>query len=251
MPQKFQTTFIPNKPTPTVSNKPVSLRRGGSNIFLYTSIIIFVVSVAAAAWSYLAIQVQERNIEELQANIARLASEFDQGTLNEMQRLNNRLNFGSEILDSHVAASIFFDWLQVHTLKFISFNSFDIERTSDGGRYLMNARGEAQSFASIVALSDRFSLDPNVNDLFFSSVEPNPETGLIDFVLEGSIDSQLFLFSKGLSIKNEIDPSLLPGNSRPASTTNEAEEEAANTNNAEEDADQGVDQGDEVNETTQ
>jgi hypothetical protein len=192
MEPKFKTSFIPKKP---ISAQSSSSRKGVGFLTLISSVIFVGTSLFAAGVFMYKLTVEQR-IEAQIKTLEKVRQSFEPNFISQATRLNRRIVAANKILDSHLSPSSIFELLETFTLKTISFSSFQFEDSVDG-KVIVSARGEGDSFASVVLQSDEFGNSGYMRDVLFSGLEPNQQ-GNVDFTFEATLDPQLILYRKSL-----------------------------------------------------
>lgn len=199
MEERVKTSFIPKAslsaeriPTPTGS--PVAL------VNLITGIIL-VLAILTAGGLFLFEQFTIQNIASKQTSLERSRAAFEPATIKELVRLDKRLETGQNLLGSHVALSKLFDELEKKVLATVRFNDFSFDSTN-GGRVLMTAKGEAQTYNAIATQSGDFSKSDIITDPIFSRVNIGP-SGAINFNFSAVIDPSRVRYSPSTATINQ------------------------------------------------
>lgn len=179
MESEFKTSFIPKKPI--VEEKYERPRSVGLLSFLGT--VVFVASLVSAGAVYfykvsLASQVKSKG------NMLKTAEErFDSNLVEEMQKLDKRINGSREILSSHVIISPIFKVLQEFTLRSISFTKFTYTFDPIENRVNVEMSGKATGYDAIALQSDAFATNRYIKDPIFSNLNLDDKNRItFDFV---------------------------------------------------------------------
>jgi len=169
-----QSTFIPHEAvTPTTSN-----RGGGSSglseLALLVSIILFIVSAALGAGVFLYSQyLQSSNSSKLdQLNSAEAA--FDPSLVQQLTRLDTRMNAAQSLLTAHLAPSQLFTMLEASTVQDISFTSLTYDATNPQ-QIALTMTGVAGSVNSIALQAQVFSQSGVITNPIFSNIDAEPD----------------------------------------------------------------------------
>jgi len=203
----FNTSFIPKKPIQTQVGKVGSARKDGINFFMLIAVILFLASLLLTAGVFAYKLTVQGSIESQIRTLEKAQQAFDPKFVVKASRLNSRIINANDILNSHLAPSEIFDLLEEFTLQTVTFSSFKFEDGEDGTIKIL-ASGEGDSFRSIVLQSDKFGESGYLRDVLFSGLEPT-EFNNIAFSFEASLDPQLILYRKSLSlieIEAEAEP---------------------------------------------
>jgi hypothetical protein len=117
--------------------------------------------------------------------------------IEDLIRLDNRLNAGRKILERHVAPSAIFAFLSTQTLERVRFTSFDYS-AGDSGEALLELTGETDTFSTIALQSDQFGGSKALRDVIFSDIIISAETGRVTFSVSAKADSSLLSFTNNL-----------------------------------------------------
>jgi hypothetical protein len=210
---KMQTSFIPKKPI--VESRPAG---SGVSLFLLLSIIIFIVTVAAAfgVWLWQASLVTQ--IEKDKQDLLTAKSKYEEGSINDLIRLDNRINISKNLLNSHLAVSPVFALLENNVLKFVRLKSMKFSYAGKD-KVTINLSGIASSYDVLSKQSDAFGnakLDSVISRPVISDFNPLAEGG-ISFNFSASI------FSKLITVAEINQDTLAPimDNLNNATTTNQ------------------------------
>jgi len=196
MAQQFGTTsFIPKKPT-----TPVAQRRRGTviNIFFLIALIIFLSTVSVAVGVFLYQKVVTQNLEKKSNQLAEAREAFEPALIEDLATMDNRIQAAQEVLNSHLALSAFFEFLEQSTLKSVQFDDFTYTAMPSGG-ISIGMRGRGQSFSSVALQSDIFGKDPFIRNPLFSNLDID-EQGNVIFDFAAALDPAL------ISYRNLMDP---------------------------------------------
>jgi hypothetical protein len=206
---KFNTSFIPKKQVATPQSKPLS-RKKGPSLFSIIGLFIFLGSIIALAgvygWKYQTENVIDSQIQQLEA----ARSEFNEQTIKEATRLNERIIAVEDLLSNHVAPSNIFSILENITLQSVRYNSLSYT-TGEDGEIKISGTGSAvapnsqqSGFESVVLQSDEFGKTGNFRDVLFSGVQTTQDGTSVSFTLDASIEEELMLF-KNRKVNNFED----------------------------------------------
>jgi hypothetical protein len=189
MESKISTSFIPKKVLNTAPK-----RDKGSNIgivFLIT-LIIFISVIALAVSAFLYQQFLVQDINRKKSSLERARAAFDPNLIQELSRLDDRIQASNSILDNHQIVSSLFDLLENITLKSISFDNFSY-KTDEAGRVSIVMDGRASNFSSVALQSDVFSDSKFIEEPIFSNLNLDNKGNVI-FNFAAFINPQLVLY---------------------------------------------------------
>jgi hypothetical protein len=204
MEQNFQTSFIPKKSMmveeqTTSSKKPIGF-------LMIISIFVFLTVMLASGGLYLYRGMLQKNISDMDANLALAKERFEPATINRLQVLGKRLESSNIILSKHIAISPIFNTLQKLTLKTIRYSKFGYEFGNEkDSRILVKMSGQAIGYRSIALQADLFTKDKNLIDPTFSNLSLD-DKGNVLFDLEFSVDPSFVDYKQILLSEGEVSP---------------------------------------------
>lgn len=186
MDTKFQTSFIPKKPV-IISGANV----GGAKSFSLISFIgtfIFIVTLVASAGVFAYKNYITNSLENKRQELAQAKSSLDITLVKDLIALDARFNALRQLLNSHVAPSRFFSALESVTLRNIRFNT--LKYTTDTNGTKIDMTGQARSYASLAAQSDKFAeIKEKVSTALFSGLDVD-DKGNVKFNLSAMVVPQ-------------------------------------------------------------
>lgn len=196
MEPKFKTSFIPKKPVATPGPSSASNRLAGINFFTLLATVIFLAAILFAAGLFMYKLTIEQRIEAQLATLDKVRQSFEPNFIAQATRLNSRIEAAESILESHIAPSAIFEILEESTLQTVALSSF-VFRDNVEGQVVVEAKGEGDSFRSIVLQSDEYGRSGYMRDVLFGGLAPN-ERGNVNFTFEAVIDPRLVLYQRNL-----------------------------------------------------
>src|SRR3989344_44059 len=201
MDNQFQTSFIPKKPLVSIREPSSSSR---ISLFSTIAVVIFIVFLASAAGVYLWKRYLLGEIKNMSASVTKARAALEPSLVNDLVRLNNRIEGSKALLKGHVALSPFFSLLETLTLQSLRFTSFGF--SVNGEKVVVTMSGAARSFATIALQSDVFGRNNKyIHDPLFSDLNLD-KSGNVIFKFTATIDPSLVSYEK--SIADEVAPSL-------------------------------------------
>ncbi len=205
MDQKTHTSFIPKKSLATASQSQRTEIAGAKSsigiVFLIT-LIIFIGVLALAIGVFLYQQFLLQNIEKKSASLYRARAAFEPALIEEIGRLDIRMNSAQEILDNHKALSIFFDLLETSTLVSLQFQDL-VYKVDEVGKINVSMSGSASSFSSVALQSDIFGENKFIQEPIFSNLNLDNK-GNVVFDFSAFIDPRLLSYSDSVLQGNSI-----------------------------------------------
>lgn len=192
---KFTTSFIPKKPIESVG-KGGRIKRSSNNLFMIIAMFVFVVALVATAGVFLYEIKLKGDIEDQKINLAQAAKELDREFIDEAVRLNERIKGVEELLDNHLSPSQIFAILEEKTVQTVRFKDLNFNFNGDGD-LVLDGKGVAASFESIIQQSDEYGDKGYLRDVLFSSLQ-NEEGGLVSFSFNSTVNPELILYLNAL-----------------------------------------------------
>ena len=179
METKFQSSFIP---------KPY-----GSNLFFLLAFLILIASLVGAGVVYLYDKKLDNQIAQAKNDLDLARKSFDQNTVKEFSRLNDKINVSETLLKQHTAPSVLFKVIGDTTLKNVRFSNFRYANAG-GDKVSVSMSGQAVSYEAVALQASAFT-NPKLRNVFRSPIFSDP-----DLTAEGRA---VFSFTTG------VDPNLL------------------------------------------
>ncbi len=195
MESKIQSSFIPKKPITSGKVRPQHNFQGGIIFFLSLFLLLGVVAVSAGLFFYKGFL--EQNITRKDKELQTARASFAPAQLNELKRLDLRINTAQDLLNKHNAPTLLFDLLEELTLKTVQFRDLKYLILPDG-RSSISMTGEARSFASVALQSDAFNKERSIEEPIFSNLDVNQNGNAL-------FDVSAFVGSDSMSYRRYIE----------------------------------------------
>ena len=201
MEPKFRTSFIPKKALATASN--IQKKRGGFlGTIMLLALIIALGAVILSVGAFLYQQILEVNITRKSETLERARAAFEPTLIEELVRIDSRIESAETILYQHITPSVLFESLEDLTLKSVQFQDFSLTRVSDD-RISISMKGVANNFRGVALQADVFGKSKLIREPIFSNLNLNQE-GKAVFSLSAFIDPAFINFvsrvdSKGVN----------------------------------------------------
>ncbi|HEY4489183.1 MAG TPA: hypothetical protein VJA87_01740 [Candidatus Paceibacterota bacterium] len=180
------TSFVPKQPAPQ-TRRP----SGGHNLFLVAAVFIFGLSIIAAIGTFAYDRYLSHALEVKAAELADAQRQVNEEQVEEFVRLRDRLTYGRDLLDSHVALSQVFDVLEAQTLLSVRFSSLDLT-VADDKTAQIEIEGVARNFNALAAQSNAFAAEKGIRRAIFSGIVVN-DNNTVSFRLTADLDSRLLI----------------------------------------------------------
>lgn len=131
---------------------------------------------------------------ELQVKAEELATAqraVDEDQVEDFVRLRDRLTYGRDLLDNHVALSQVFDVLEKQTLVSVRFSSLELT-VADDHTAQIEIEGTARNFNALAAQSNAFASEKGIRRAIFSGIVVNANN-TVNFRLTADLDPRLVI----------------------------------------------------------
>jgi Tfp pilus assembly protein PilV len=208
MDNKFQTSFIPQRPIVTESGSKSS----GINLLLLISVIVFVVSVLSMVGFYLWQKSLKSQIKTQSDQLVELQRQTEKNTINSLISLDDLLKTSDELLKKHVAISPLFQFLQSNTITDVRFKNFSFSY-GELNKISVKMSGVAKDFNTIAAQTEAFNkaMKKGIVNPIFSDFSPQAD-GTVSFNFSADLDPALINY---YSLKGGSDDNNSTTNSTP------------------------------------
>jgi hypothetical protein len=188
-------SFIPKKSLETVSARPSGK---GTGLFLLIAILIFMASVIAAGAVFAYEKLLTQSITSKSNSLSLNQKAYDPGVIQELSRMDSRINEAKKLLASHIAPSAIFAFLSQQTLEKVQFNAYDYALSPDGSAKI-TLSGIADSFSTVALQSDQFGASKILKEVVFSGVTVDATSGKVNFSVNAVIDPSLIVYSNAIT----------------------------------------------------
>lgn len=211
METKFQSSFIPKKSF----GSPATGSSSGA-IGFFTSVAVVVFLIVAALWAGVFIwgKTVKAEILEMEGDLVAAREAFNPALVQELTRLDNRIESAKKLLAAHLAVSAVFDLLEKSTLLNVSYGDFDFSVGSSGEIKVL-LEGQAKSFNSVALQSDSFAGEKFIKNPIFSDVNLD-DSGNVLFTFVATLDPALLSY-KGNLLESFLEPGTVSGLDRDGS----------------------------------
>ena len=218
MDPRFQSSFIPKKPI-TAGVKP----KGASvNLLSLISIIVFIAVVAGAVGVFFYQNYLNGSIVSDKQSLDLAQGQFDIATINDIIRLDSRINVAgggqNSLLTKHIAVSNLFAALQSATVQTVRFVNFNFS-AANGNALALNLSGSAQSFSDVALQSSSFNRTPYFKNISVSNLSVD-QTGAVTFNMTMTVDPSLLVYAPPAGLMSNTVGSSTPAVSATTSPSN-------------------------------
>lgn len=212
MDPQVSNSFIPKKNLETASARPAGK---GTGLLLLLAVLIFVASLVAAGSVFAYQGLLKQSIANKSASLKLNEKAYDPGVIQELIRVDTRLNEAKSLLDKHIAPSAIFAFLAQQTLEKVQFVNFSYNVSQDGSSKI-TLNGLADSFSTVALQSDQLGASKILKNVVFSGVTVDAASGKVGFSVSADVASSLTLYSNALTTNPAIP---IEENSTPIETT--------------------------------
>lgn len=168
-------------------------RRGPINLLSLISTVVIIVVIAGAVAVFLYQNYLNSAIASDKQSLNLTQGEFDPATINEIIRLDSRLNTAGALLSNHVALSNIFTTLENSTLQTVRFNDFNFS-TGDQNAMTLTMKGEAQSFSDVALQSAALNRSSYFSNLVTGDLTVE-QSGLVSFSMTMKVNPSLVAYA--------------------------------------------------------
>ena len=195
MDPQVSSSFIPKKTMESAVTRPSGRSTG---LLLLLAVLIFVASLVAAGGVFAYKGLLKQSIASKSNSLTLNQKAYDPGVIQELTRVDTRINEANILLDKHIAPSAIFGFLSQQTLEKVQFVNFTYDAGGTDGSSKISLNGLADSFSTVALQSDQFGASKALKDIIFSGVNSDT-TGKINFSVSATIVPSLISYSNALS----------------------------------------------------
>ncbi len=191
--QDFQSSsFIPEETEPTSGGGEGG---SGSSLLSVMAVTLTVAVGLAAAGSFLYKQYSQSQLESKKQELEQAKADFDQGLIDELERLSNRIDTAETILNEHVAYTPVFDMVEEATLAGVQFTSMEVTRSNqsrgnqsdnESSDVTVLMQGVGGSYAAVALQSEALAEHEDITNPILSEFGLG-EGGDVNFSVEFSV----------------------------------------------------------------
>jgi len=196
-----RTSFIPKK-TLDPGTRPAA--RAGAGILFFLAFVIFLGSTVLAGGAFAYDKYLAQSISSKSDQLTKARAAFEPATIQYLQRLDDRLIFGKQILSSHVAPSNIFSLLSASTLATVAYSKLNYDLGPDG-KAILSLEGTTKTFSEVALQSDEFNKQRPLHDVIFSNFNVQ-ENGTVVFAVNAAIDPGFLLYRNVLDGTSAVQP---------------------------------------------
>lgn len=182
-------TFIPRQ---TVIAQATGARHARVSVFFSLSAAAFALSLLAAASVFFYQKILANRLVKMNNGLVAARAAFEPSFIEELQRMDIRLESAKSLLAQHRAISPLFALLERETLATVRFTKFSFSEALEGGVRLALG-GEAVSFNAVALQSDVFSKNGSFLNPVFSDFDVD-KSGTVHFSFTATVAPEFALY---------------------------------------------------------
>lgn len=169
--------------------------RSTSSIGLFSLLatVLFIVTIALSGGVFFYQRILNQQIDTSKASLDRARGAFEPDIINQIIRLDTRIETGKKLLASHLAVTPFFDFLSSVTLKSVRFKDFNFSYIGPD-KIVVLMKGQATSYAAVALEADLLSSQKKLSNTIISDLALDPQ-GTVSFSVSTVLDPSLVSFS--------------------------------------------------------
>ena len=189
------TSFIPKRPLGETA-------RGSASGFLFlVSLLIFIASIVAGGGAFGYGVLLNQQVASKSASLANAQGAFDPPAIQDLLRVDARIQNARRVMDKHTAPSALFAFLSQNTLATVQFTAMNYAISADGSASL-TLDGQAKTFSDVALQSDAFGGGKILKDVIFSSI--NVAQNGVTFTVKATVSPSFLLYKSTLA--NQTTP---------------------------------------------
>lgn len=193
MDPRFQTSFIPKKPITPATARPTST----VSLFSLLATVLFIVVLALSAGVFFYQNKLQKDIAVDKTSLDRAKGAFEPEVINQIIRLDTRIESAKTILASHLAVTPIFNLLSNATLKTVRFRDFSFSYIAPD-KISINMKGQATGYSAVALESDTLNTQKALKNTMLSEMALEP-LGTVSFNVSTTLDPSLVSYPNSIS----------------------------------------------------
>lgn len=219
MEPKFQTSFIPKRPTAGLGSGGSSMPfiqkkqpKQASSIFMMLGVTLFVLSIISVGLAYGWKEYSYNQQDELKRDLANREKQFNIELIDQLKKVNVQIDKARELLRSHAAVSTIFSVLSQLTAEKVRFSSLDVTGPkAQGDGITISLKGSGTDLMTVAFQSDVLSSLQNygLRKVIKNPVIADPEinaNGTVSFRFDAVVDPGSILYEKSIIGTSSSEP---------------------------------------------
>jgi len=195
----IKSSFIPSDASVPTSTRGVTTT-SLSDLLILLGIVFLVASIALAAGVFLYLQYLQTSSASKREQLERARAAFEPALIQELTRLDDRMQAADVILRGHIAPSIFFHLLEQLTLQTVSYQTLEFSAADDQSMQV-SFTGSAVSVNSIALQADYIGKSGIITSPIFSNIGREPAG--VRFSLQAKINPHALRYA---NIASSLQP---------------------------------------------
>lgn len=195
MDPQFKTSFIPKKPI--VAQAVGRSASSSINLFSLLATTLFIVTIALSGGVFFYKNLLAKQISADKVTLERAKGAFEPQLIEQIIRLDTRIETSKKLLAGHLAVTPFFDFLSTVTLGTVRFKDFSFSYLAPD-KIGIEMKGQAQNYSSVALESDLLNSQKYLKDTIVGDMALEP-TGAVSFKVTSTIDPNLISYSAALA----------------------------------------------------
>ncbi|MFA6404838.1 MAG: hypothetical protein WCW03_02455 [Candidatus Paceibacterota bacterium] len=202
METKFQTSFIPRKPLPSIggvgANAGVGLAphrpRHSNSVFFNLALLLFIISLGAGGGMLALKSMTLSSQEGLKTQLSERRKQFNPDLIEELKRINVKIDNSKQVVENHLILSNIFDVIGRLTIEKVRFTNMDLSVDREHSNDIkVSLNGYGTSLAAVAFQSDVLNQlqEYGLRKIVKNPMISNPTldtTGNVNFGFSASID---------------------------------------------------------------
>lgn len=163
------------------------------NLFSLLATVLFIIAIALSGGVYFYQGIVQKQIDNASASLDRAKAAFEPDTINQIVRLDTRIETGKKLLASHISITPFFDLLSSITLKSVRYKDFSFSYAA-ADKISVSMKGQATSYAAVALESDLLNTQKRLKNTILTDMTLEP-AGTVSFNVSTIIDQGLLAYS--------------------------------------------------------
>lgn len=168
----IKSSFIPHEASAPSAAKKGRVHSGAMDLIALIAIVVFFASAALAAAVFLYQQFLKAESASKVDQLERAKAAFEPSLIQELARLDDRMNAAEAVLAGHIAPSVLFRVLEQVTLQTVSFESLEFNAAE--AEPSISMRGLAGSVNAIALQADLLNKSGIFKNPIFSNITREP-----------------------------------------------------------------------------
>jgi hypothetical protein len=211
MEQRFDTSFIPQKPI--FKEEAGARRHEPIPIVTLIGFAIFFAMLILTGLTFFFDKKETESVEALSAQLGTEKDRFNPQAIEELKAMSARLSLAKKVIDNHVGVTGLLDLIQSRTLKSVYYQNLRLTKDEKRG-YTVALQGEAPSFGILYAQLEEYRQEPKITHVDTGDTRLNDRTGAITFDFTLTLSPEVLKYIPPSS-SSYPEQALPPGYSNP------------------------------------